>query len=434
MIRKEVQKVLKHPVNHVLIQHYRGGSDNISEHSDKTLDIAMGSKIVNVSVGARRTMLMHMKKDPSLEVQRCEDDSKNENWEEQILRRDMQRIPMPHNSMFVLGPETNKKWLHGIRQDKRSASIKSPEELAYNSERISLTFRHIATYLSKDEKLIYGQGATAKVKEDARPVINGDDASNQKILFAFAAENRQTDFNWQAEYGQGFDVLHFKLPTPKLLISDALDAETARIRICLYEMGLDFTEQLVGETEAVSFRSLGLRGKTPIFVDKDRERTAIEGSLVVLQYLDLIYNSLNLFPSQAESVSQFTRALSRLQESEKLIGLCEKLDATREDIERELDVWESYLQKSQYVSGDEFFLVDIAVFPALKSVYARLPGDDEKKTKFPAIRLYVDELEKRESIIKAYSTISEPLAVEEGTNDNVDALVDGLKKVTIKQD
>lgn len=36
-IRKEVEKILKQPFNHALIQLYRNGQDNISEHSDKVL-------------------------------------------------------------------------------------------------------------------------------------------------------------------------------------------------------------------------------------------------------------------------------------------------------------------------------------------------------------------------------------------------------------
>ena len=54
MIRERVEKILQHPVNHVLIQYYRTGNDYISEHSDKTIDVIRGSKIVNVSLGAER--------------------------------------------------------------------------------------------------------------------------------------------------------------------------------------------------------------------------------------------------------------------------------------------------------------------------------------------------------------------------------------------
>lgn len=51
-IRHRVEEVLNQRVNHVLVQHYRHGGDYISEHSDKTIDIVPGTKIVNVSFGA----------------------------------------------------------------------------------------------------------------------------------------------------------------------------------------------------------------------------------------------------------------------------------------------------------------------------------------------------------------------------------------------
>ncbi|CRK16323.1 hypothetical protein BN1723_017462, partial [Verticillium longisporum] len=56
-IKAVVEEKLGHPLNHVLIQFYRDGNDYISEHSDKTLDIVKGSYIVNVSLGAERTMI-----------------------------------------------------------------------------------------------------------------------------------------------------------------------------------------------------------------------------------------------------------------------------------------------------------------------------------------------------------------------------------------
>jgi alkylated DNA repair dioxygenase AlkB len=49
--------------NHVLIQMYRSGMDYISEHADKTLDIARNSPIVNVSFGAQRMLILRPKRD-----------------------------------------------------------------------------------------------------------------------------------------------------------------------------------------------------------------------------------------------------------------------------------------------------------------------------------------------------------------------------------
>ena len=44
-----------------------------------------------------------------------------------------QRIPLPNNSLFTMGLETNKKWLHGISPDKRPLSILSPLEQLVSS-------------------------------------------------------------------------------------------------------------------------------------------------------------------------------------------------------------------------------------------------------------------------------------------------------------
>uniref|UniRef100_A0A0W0EVE0 Fe2OG dioxygenase domain-containing protein n=1 Tax=Moniliophthora roreri TaxID=221103 RepID=A0A0W0EVE0_MONRR len=195
LIRDRVQELVEHPLNHVLIQHYRSGKDYISEHSDKTIDTVRGSSIINVSLGAQRVMTLREKK----EMDRDAPSS-----------RASQRIPLPHGSMFVMGPETNKTWLHGINHDNRPLKVKSEEEKAEAGERISLTFRHIGTFLTDDEKKIFGQGATGKTKDDARDVIRGGE-EGERLIQAFGRENHDREFNWDEWYGKGFDVLHFTM-------------------------------------------------------------------------------------------------------------------------------------------------------------------------------------------------------------------------------
>ncbi|KAI0631388.1 hypothetical protein C8Q77DRAFT_131704 [Trametes polyzona] len=209
-IRQHVEAALNEPVNHVLIQHYRSGADYISEHSDKTIDVVRGSKIVNVSLGAQRVMTLRTKKDlhanPLLQdALTIGGGTENGNGP----RRNVQRVPLPHNSMFVMGLQTNTRWMHSIRTDKRPLSEKQPVELYQNGERISLTFRTIGTFLSRDESRIWGQGAKGKTREDARPVVRGGEEA-ERLLAAFGAENHQSEFDWDAHYGEGFDVLHFR--------------------------------------------------------------------------------------------------------------------------------------------------------------------------------------------------------------------------------
>lgn len=193
MIREQVQKALGHSVNHVLIQHYRSGADYISEHSDKTIDVVRSSSIVNVSLGAQRVMTLRSKKDAA---------------PGESVKRSIERIPLPHNSMFVMGLDTNAKWMHGVRHDNRPLKTKSEEERFNNGERISLTFRQIGTFLTPDQPHIYGQGAKGATQEDARPVVLGGTEA-EKLIIAFGNENHQSDFDWDANYGEGFDVLHF---------------------------------------------------------------------------------------------------------------------------------------------------------------------------------------------------------------------------------
>lgn len=162
---------------------------------------------MNVSLGAQRVMILRQKKATTLAAQRGRSQGGP-------IERPAQRVPLPHNSLFVLGPETNKRWLHGIRKDGRQDSLKAPEELAFSGERISLTFRYISTFLSADGTKIYGQGATAKTREDAKIVINGDREAAQKMIEAFGCENQQSDdFDWDATYGAVSISAHDKDPT-----------------------------------------------------------------------------------------------------------------------------------------------------------------------------------------------------------------------------
>jgi alkylated DNA repair dioxygenase AlkB len=220
VVRQEAEKVIGHPLNHVLIQLYRSGQDYISEHSDKTLDILKGSSIVNASFGAQRTMRLRTKRSAKKDTESSaapvppEGEPITKDGEADVstgVERVTQRIHMPHNSLFILGLKTNRFWLHGINQDKRAERDRSPEELANNGMRISLTFRLIGTFLSADEQYIWGQGAKSKTKEDAEKCINADDAEANKMIDAFGFENKEgAGFDWDKVYGEGFDVLNMR--------------------------------------------------------------------------------------------------------------------------------------------------------------------------------------------------------------------------------
>ena len=177
LILDKLNKMLNLKMNHVLIQLYRDGEDNIGEHSDKTLDILKSTPIVNYTVGETRTLRLRNK-----------------------VTKQKEYIELKDNSLFILGTETNKKWLHGI---KSNSLIKGA--------RISFTFRTIATFIDESGE-ITGQGASSKLinENENKSLINENLDDSLEMLKAFSKENHESDFNWEEYYGKGFNALNFK--------------------------------------------------------------------------------------------------------------------------------------------------------------------------------------------------------------------------------
>lgn len=315
-IRNEVEKQVKHEMNHVLIQCYRGGNDFISEHSDKTLDIIEGSYIANMSLGAERTMVFRTKRDASRRETTTpekssaaaeeKDSSNNDAGKETPAtpnntsttdttspsKRQTIRIPLPHNSLLRMGLSTNAKWLHGIRPDKRPLSQRSPDELAYNGYRISLTFRNIGTFLSPtsnpDEPLIWGQGAVAKTRAAARPVVNGQTEQAISMLKAFGRENNDSQFRReQSSYATGFDVLHMRSAPRYFGCGDTM--VDGRVRVALAELGIQHARGSIGAGNTLDASPLVAPVRFEVDDDDDggaEQRTSVTGDAAILLYLD----------------------------------------------------------------------------------------------------------------------------------------------------
>lgn len=219
-IAAHAEALVGHPLNHALLQLYRGGADFISEHADKTLDLVRGSAVVNVSLGARRTMRLRAKK--QCPAYTAAESQEQQDQQRQQQQRDTQLIPLPHGSIFVLGARTNARYLHSIPANKRPASELSAEELAFGGARVSLTFRHIGTWLDADERVIWGQGAVGKTRKEAGVVVTGgggegDDEvllgeEGERLLRGFGRENQEVGARWEECYGRGSDVLHLRKP------------------------------------------------------------------------------------------------------------------------------------------------------------------------------------------------------------------------------
>ncbi|KAG6031178.1 hypothetical protein E4U41_007667 [Claviceps citrina] len=360
-IKAETEKHLGHPLNHALIQLYRDGKDYISEHSDKTLDVVNGSYVANVSIGAERTMVFRTKrpgKDPSRS-----DASPPGN-----AKRQIQRARLPHNSLCRMGLRTNMKWLHSIRQDKRAERDKTAAELAYEGGRISLTFRHIGTFLDKDEEMIWGQGATGKTRDAAKGVINGQGPEAVEMLKAFGAENNSSDFDWEAQYGKGFDVLHIS-NYPRFFASADVVANM-RIWLMLAELGVSYAKGSVAPSDARA-ASDGSVADLPIrFVDNDENRSTVDGDVAIMLYLDAVYGQTS--SATRANTCDLAMRYSRLQRALKLAELWKRQGQSTEVTEAllsELAVWDGYVVEATWMSNASTpSVVDFAVWPVLHAL------------------------------------------------------------------
>ena len=102
---------------------------------------------------------------------------------------------------------------HAIRPDKRPMSQRSEDEKAYNCSRISITFRSIATYITR-EGFLYGQGAVFKLKKTISETVKPPQGiSLLQLVKAFSQENRNMDFDWDSTYAKGSNVINFPSDT-----------------------------------------------------------------------------------------------------------------------------------------------------------------------------------------------------------------------------
>ena len=391
LIQAQVEEKLGHPVNHVLIQFYRDGTDYISEHSDKTLDIVPNTFIANVSLGAQRTMVFRTKKPLK--------NAKAPPHSEDVKPRQAYRASLPHNSMCKMGLVTNMRWLHAIRQDKRMASEKSAAELAYNGGRISLTFRLIGTFLDKDQQKIWGQGAVHKKKEDARTVINGETPESEKMIRAFGKENHSSEFDWKETYGEGFDVLHIS-NTPKLFFSGDVVADT-RVKILLAEYDVAWTEGKLSPSfnwkdGSSSSNAPPVPESLPVkFVDNDLSKSTVVGDLAIMLYLDAVYgrNSEVTPKSQVDLARQFTR----FQQCGDLLKKWRAVPFSVKPFRRELELWDALATEAPFIAGSAISLADYALWPILEEI----AGEWGDCTGAENLGAYYKRLKERDSVVKA---------------------------------
>ncbi|OQE38339.1 hypothetical protein PENCOP_c008G03127 [Penicillium coprophilum] len=367
-VRIAVEQIIGHSLNHVLIQFYRDGQDRISEHSDKTLDITRESFICNVSLGAERVMVLRTKtsaSEPEGGMGPC---------------RTTQRVPLPHNSLFVLGPKTNMRWLHGIRADKRPTVIKSTDEQAYGGQRISLTFRQIGTFIDPVANTIWGQGAVSKTLDQAHAVVHGDPDDTARLISAFGQENRATEFDWDTVYGGGFDVVNFVTTSTGKLLLGCDPVANMRVRLCLGENGVRY--RLTTEPE----QGLTQLAGHPIYETPDGATVA--GDSVILMHM------ANLSSEASRPGVDSLRGGNFLSTIDEFLIHWRQHRATNSAsrFEYGIEHWERTLQGQHYLGGSVFTIDDCSLWPVLREIVQTQGAFDAR---FTSVNQYYHRVESR---------------------------------------
>jgi glutathione S-transferase len=321
-------------------------------------------------------------------------------------QRRAQRAPLPHNSLCRMGLKTNMKWLHSIRQDKRADREKSGSELAYNGARISLTFRQIGTFLSQDESKIWGQGATAKSRDGAKEVINGQREESVQLLRAFGAENNSSVFDWDAHYGKGFDVLHLQA-SPRLFASTD-GVINMRIRLMLAEYGINYAKGSMGsgqESKTNSTIKHMAFGSPPVkYLDNNEGNAEVQGDMAIMLYLHSCHQKKKSSVPASDYASLFTmfqRALALLpawrtafRESEGN----ERTEKTKACLSEWDDTIRTSLRGMPFMGGEIPNLPDFAFWPVLHEIMETCGSDVVDH--FANLKSYYHSMETRESTAK----------------------------------
>lgn len=343
--------------------------------------------------------------------------------------RQTQRIRMPHNSIFILGPQTNKEWLHGVRADKRPAVEKTDEEKAFGGERISITFRQIATFMNKKEKIIWGSGAKSESRQKTSKISTMDNAQMEAMIIAFGKENHNTDFDWDAEYGCGFNVINMVHEQAKLLLCNDSVANL-RVQLLLCEKSISYasTQQDKPPTpEPEDFKTRfhpwmhGLsNSEKPVFKDTDEDAISIEGDVAIMFYLENHYPFPGVEEAPEEQSHRATGLVySQIARVNELLFLSRTIrDSQRhksppthrfnlerpmtpnmsllEELHTSLRGWETLAGAAEYITGDHWNVIDCAFWPVLNHIIGEFGELNQER--YPKLLAYHRRVMDRECV------------------------------------
>ena len=99
-----------HPFNHVVVNHYRNGRDNVGMHADDEPELGYEPLIASLSLGVTRGFVMQHK----------------------AARRRKRRLRLQHGSLLVMGGTFQHRWRHALPRQPKVTGV-----------RLNLTYRQL---------------------------------------------------------------------------------------------------------------------------------------------------------------------------------------------------------------------------------------------------------------------------------------------------
>jgi len=183
-----------------------------------------------------------------------------------------------------------------------------------------------------------------------------------------------------------------------------------RARLCLEEKQVTYRSVMISfekkQHKTPQLLSLNPRGLVPIFVDRD---TVLYESLGIIMYIETELESpVRLMPKERRMRA---RALVRMNEANNVSAVVgevvyylrrtardqineDYLQVKREMMYKEIALWESYLDASDFLAGDQISIADVSFFPTI--AYTVRLG--LSLTPFPRLNAYYERMLKRPAV------------------------------------
>jgi hypothetical protein len=131
-IHAHVEQTRQHPVNHVIIQRYTTRQDG-----------RRCARFAHRKPLAWRAAYHDAQDEDGHRQRGASLDGNGEGEGASVgVRRMTERIPLPHNSLFVMGLAINARWMHSVHTDKRPEETKDPADRGPHQPHLS-SHRHL---------------------------------------------------------------------------------------------------------------------------------------------------------------------------------------------------------------------------------------------------------------------------------------------------